>query len=506
MNLARFFLLVCAIGSIQEVAQGALHSEGLVGSFSRHSEKRDKDKEKSKEKDKDKDKDSEAGKGKGALFDNLTREKALSVLAAIMQLVQDKYVEPVQLKKILEGAISGILVSLDPHSFYFNEADFKDLYDRTKGEFGGLGMEVTMENGIVKVISPIDGTPAEIAGIRGQDLIIAIDDVPVTGMSLLEAVKKMRGAPGTQVKLLIKREGSKPFVKLLKRALVQVKSVKWREMKNVGYVRISTFDEKTTTLLKEGILALQKNLGDNLEGFVLDLRNNPGGRLDQAVSVVNLFLDKGNVVSTRGRERKDQVFLNAESGKMIAKDLPVVVIINGNSASASEIVAGALQDHQRALVVGEKSFGKGSVQALIPLGYNGKEGGIKLTVARFFTPKGRSIQKDGIVPDIEIEQVEVSKMEQPLLQISEKMLPGALKEDLSGEKRKVAEESSHKAKAFEERDAHEGKKRKEVIAPIAEKEKSKEDDSKDFQLIRARELVRALHLFRKMREKRALGG
>ena len=444
---------------------------------------------------------------KERLFGHLTKEKVLSIISAIIDLVREKYVDKIDEKKILEGAINGILTSLDPHSFFFNAEDFKDLCERSKGEFGGLGMEVTQEKGVVKIISPIDDTPAYNAGLKGQDLIVAIDEAPVSVMSLGEAVKKMRGNPGTKVKLLIKREGEKPFSKELTRAIIQVKSVKWRTEQDVGYIRISTFDEKTTDMLREAIVELQKTLGDKLKGFVIDLRNNPGGRLDQAVSATNLFVDKGNIVSIRGRADKQYMTYDAEPGKAIVKgDIPVVVLINGNSASASEIMAGTLQDSKKALIVGESSFGKGSVQSLIPLGDNeGSEGGLKLTIARFYTSSGRAIQKAGITPDVEIAQIENLAIAEKLpFQLKEKDLPkvlsGVKPEDTKSETEKKSDPSEKKSDPSEKKSDPSEKKsdpseKKDIITSV--EEENKKEKIEDYQLLQALKIVKGISLYMK---------
>ncbi|MGL5720641.1 MAG: S41 family peptidase, partial [Alphaproteobacteria bacterium] len=330
-----------------------------------------------------------------------TPQTTVQAFKEIADLVREEYVEPVEEKKLLEGALNGMLMSLDPHSSYLDPDNYQELLKQTKGEFGGLGMEVTMENGLVKIVTPLDDTPAYKAGLQKKDLIIAIDQQPVFGLTLTDAVKKMRGEPKSSVKLLIKRENADAFEVKLVRELIRVKSVKSQVENDVGYIRISNFDEKIATLTKEAIGEFQKKLKNNLKGVVLDLRNNPGGLLEQAVALVDLFLDGGEVVSTRGRDSEKNTSLFATKGELL-KDTPVVVLINGGSASAAEIVAGALQAHGRGLVVGEKSFGKGSVQTIRPLN-NG--GAIKLTISRYYTPDGKSVQNDGITPDIMIEQV-----------------------------------------------------------------------------------------------------
>ena len=341
----------------------------------------------------------------------------------IADLVREEYVEPVEEKKLLEGALNGMLMALDPHSSYLDPNSYQELIKHTKGEFGGLGMEVTMENGLVKIVTPIDDTPAHKAGLKEKDLIIAIDDQPVFGLNLTDAVKKMRGDPKTTVKLLIRRENVDPFEVKLTREIIRVKSVKWSMEDDVGYIRISSFDEKVAEFTQTAIADFQKKLQTNLKGIVLDVRNNPGGLLEQAVALADLFLDGGEVVSTRGRDSDKNTSLYAKKGQIL-KDVPMVVLINGGSASAAEIIAGALRDHGRALVVGEKSFGKGSVQVIRPLN-NG--GAIKLTISRYYTPGGHPVQGNGITPDIKIEQIAQLETLHEFNRIRESSFAGALK-------------------------------------------------------------------------------
>jgi len=293
-----------------------------------------------------------------------------------------------------------MLTSLDPHSSYLNADSFRDMRVQTKGEFGGLGIEVTMENGLVKVVSPIDDTPAFRAGIEAGDLITHLDTEPVLGLTLNEAVEKMRGPVKTDIVLTIRREGREPFDVTLTRDVVKIASSRSRTEDNVAYLRVTVFNEQTMSGLESEIAKRKEEIGDNLVGYVLDLRNNPGGLLDQAIAVSDAFLDQGEIVSTRGRVADDAQRYNARPGDL-ADGLPMVVLINGGSASASEIVAGALQDHRRAVLMGTDSFGKGSVQTIIPLSGNGA---MRLTTARYYTPSGRSIQATGIQPDIKVEQ------------------------------------------------------------------------------------------------------
>ncbi|MDP7468084.1 MAG: S41 family peptidase, partial [Alphaproteobacteria bacterium] len=297
----------------------------------------------------------------------------------------------------------GMLTSLDPHSSFLNEKNFRDMQVQTKGEFGGLGIEVTMESGLVMVVSPIDDTPAFRAGIKTGDLISQLDGEPVLGLTLAEAVDRMRGRVGTDIKLTIRRENQEPFDVTITRAIIRIQSVRSRIEKDIGYVRITTFNEQANNGLKKAMKEFKEELGGKLKGIVLDLRNNPGGLLDQAVAVADSFLKRGEVVSTRGRRKDDDHRYNAHPGDL-ADGLPIVVLINGGSASASEIVAGALQDHNRAIIMGTRSFGKGSVQTIIPMG---SLGAVRLTTALYYTPSGVSIQAKGIEPGIMVEQARV---------------------------------------------------------------------------------------------------
>lgn len=320
--------------------------------------------------------------------------------------VKNDYVEPVADKVLLENAIRGMIAGLDPHSAYLDENEFKELQVGTTGEFGGLGIEVGMEDGFVKVISPIDDTPAQRAGVQAGDLIIRLDDTPVKGMSLSDAVNLMRGKPGTPIRLTIVREGAqKPIELSVKRDIIRVKSVKSRLLeKGYGYLRISQFQSKTADNLMQAMEDLKKQNGGPLKGLVLDLRNNPGGVLDGAVAVSDAFLNDGLIVYTKGRVDDSDLRFTARPGDVL-NGAPLVVLVNQGSASASEIVAGALQDDKRALIVGSRTFGKGSVQTILPLN-NG--GAVKLTTARYYTPSGRSIQAQGITPDIQLDNVKVS--------------------------------------------------------------------------------------------------
>jgi carboxyl-terminal processing protease len=331
----------------------------------------------------------------------------LNLFGEVFEDVRAHYAGKVDDDELMESAINGMLTSLDPHSNYLNTKNFDDMKVQTRGEFGGLGIEVSMENGIVKVVSPIDDTPAARAGLKPGDLITALDGQPVQGMTLPQAVDKMRGPINSEIRLTIQRKGRDPFDVKLTRATIRIQSVRSHLVgDDIGYIRITSFNEQTDVGLNNAMKSIKQQAGNKLRGIVLDLRNNPGGLLDQAVAVANVFIDKGEIVSTRGRRSDDAQRFDARSGA-IAAGLPLAVLINGGSASASEIVAGALQDHHRAILLGTKSFGKGSVQTIIPLPGHGA---MRLTTARYYTPSGRSIQAKGIEPDI---VVEAAKIETP---------------------------------------------------------------------------------------------
>jgi carboxyl-terminal processing protease len=330
--------------------------------------------------------------------------RQLNLFGDVFERVRADYVEKPDDAKLVESAINGMLAGLDPHSSYMDPKSFRDMQVQTRGEFGGLGIEVTMEDGLVKVVAPIDDTPAAKAGVMANDIITKLDDEQVQGLTLNQAVEKMRGPVNTKIKLTIMRKGQdKPIEVSIVRDVIRVKSVRSHsEGEDVGYIRVTQFNEQTTDGLKKAISDLTNQLGaEKIKGFVLDLRNNPGGLLDQAISVSDAFLEKGEIVSTRGRNAEETQRFNARPGDL-TKGKPLIVLINGGSASASEIVAGALQDHKRATLVGTRSFGKGSVQTIIPLGAG--NGALRLTTARYFTPSGRSIQAKGITPDIEVLQ------------------------------------------------------------------------------------------------------
>src|SRR6201990_372335 len=330
--------------------------------------------------------------------------RQLNLFGDVFERVRSDYVEKPDDSKLVESAINGMLAGLDPHSSYMDAKSFRDMQVQTRGEFGGLGIEVTMEDGLVKVVAPIDDTPAAKAGVMANDIITQLDDEAVQGMTLNQAVDKMRGPVNTKIKLTIMRKGSdKPIDVTIVRDVIRVKSVRSHaEGNDVGYIRVTQFSEQTTDGLKQAINDLNSQLGaDKIKGYVLDLRNNPGGLLDPAISFPATFLEKGEIASTRGRNPEETQRFNARHGAMI-KGKPLIVLINGGSASASEIVAGALQDQKRATVICPRPVGKGSVQTIIPLG--GGNGALRLTTARYYTPSGRSIQATGITPDIEVLQ------------------------------------------------------------------------------------------------------
>jgi len=332
---------------------------------------------------------------------NADTYKALNLFGDVFDRVRADYVEQPKENDMIEAAINGMLASLDPHSSFMNAKQYEDMSVQTRGEFGGLGIEVTMENGVIKVVSPIDDTPASKAGIMANDLIVKIDGVQVQGMLLNEAVDKMRGPVNSPITLTIQREGKEPFEQKLVRDRIRVQSVKSNvEADDIGYIRIASFSEQTQEGLEKAMAEFQRKLGNKVKGYIIDLRNDPGGLLDMAISVSDSFLDQGEVVSTRGRHADEAQRFVAQKGDL-ANGKPIVVLINGGSASASEIVAGALQDQKRATLIGTRSFGKGSVQTIIPLP---GQGALRLTTARYYTPAGRSIQAKGIDADIVIEQ------------------------------------------------------------------------------------------------------
>lgn len=351
----------------------------------------------------------------------------LRIFTEIFGKVKSDYVEAVGDKKLLEDAIHGMLAGLDPHSSYLNPESFKEMRIGTEGKFGGLGIEVTMENGFVKVVAPIDDTPAERAGLKSGDVITRIDDTPVKGMTLNDAVKQMRGEPDTDIKLTVVRNGeSKPINFVITRAIIKITSVKGQMIEpGYAYVRVSQFQAGTADALRRKLSKLKNEADDSLKGLILDLRNNPGGVLNGAIAVSDMFISKGLIVSTRGRLEDSKVEYTATPNDYL-KDSPMVVLVNGGSASASEIVAGALQDHGRAIIMGTKTFGKGSVQTILPID-NGAA--LKITTARYYTPSGGSIQATGIIPDVIVEDLEIKRKEAAPNRLRESNLQGHLENE-----------------------------------------------------------------------------
>ena len=393
--------------------------------------------------------------------------RQLGLFGDIFQRVRESYVDEVNEKDLVEAAINGMLTSLDPHSSFLNNDNFSDMQVQTKGKFGGLGIEITMEAGVIKIVSPIDDTPAAKVGLQPEDLIIAVNDKPILGMTLSDAVDKLRGEVGSKVTITVKRGTLEPFDVTLTRDTIKIRSVRAKMFEGIGYLRVTTFSEQTTSGLTKEINEMFAEHGEELQGFVLDLRNNPGGLLSEAISVSDAFLEQGEIVSTRGRSNENASRAYARPGD-IAKGLPVVVLINSGSASASEIVAGALKDHRRAVLLGTRSFGKGSVQSVIPLSGNSA---MRLTTARYYTPSGVSIQAKGITPDIEVALARIEKLEGGITR--EEDLRGALdkgKKIDNGNTRQNAEDKSVKP--------------------------SKTDQSKiDYQLARALDLIRGVSIF-----------
>ena len=343
-----------------------------------------------------------------AVADSSDTYRQLELFGDVFKRIKTDYVDDVSDEDLIEAAINGMLTSLDPHSKFLDPDDFSYMRIETRGKFGGLGIEVTMESGLVKVVAPIDDTPAARAGIRSGDLISHLDGEPIMGLTLDEAVNRMRGDPDTELRLTVLRQGEEvPLEITLVREIIQVNVVRSRREEDIAYLRVTKFNDGTDRQLIKAMEDLQKEIGPDLQGVILDLRNNPGGLLDQAIAVSDAFLDHGEIVSTRGRRDDSVQRFNARSGD-IAEGLPLVVLINGGSASASEIVAGALQDHRRALILGTQSFGKASVQTVIPLA---DQGAMRLTTARYYTPSGRLIQATGIVPDIEVYQARIESID-----------------------------------------------------------------------------------------------
>jgi carboxyl-terminal processing protease len=399
----------------------------------------------------------------------------LRTFTEVFSRIKADYVEPVEDKKLLQDAVQGMLSGLDPHSAYLDSESFRDMRVETEGQFGGLGIEVTMENGFVKVVSPIEDTPAARSGVKPGDLIIRLDDKAVKGMTLTEAVRVMRGKPGTDITLTIVREGAtKPLKLTLTRAVIKIQSVKSRVLEpGFGYVRITQFQAGTEKGLADVIKKLEIENKEKLRGMVLDLRNNPGGVLNAAVGVSDAFLDKGLIVYTEGRVADSKMKLSATPGDLL-NGAPIVVLVNGGSASASEIVAGALQDHKRAVIMGTKSFGKGSVQTIVPVS-NGAA--LKITTARYYTPNGRSIQASGIVPDIITEEAKITKSE-----ASDRLREADLARHLDN-----GDETPLPKVEPKKEDKKDGKKKNET---------GKSPATEDYQLQEALNLLKGISLFR----------
>ncbi|HIO03207.1 MAG TPA: S41 family peptidase [Alphaproteobacteria bacterium] len=392
--------------------------------------------------------------------------RQLNMFGDVFERVRSEYVEEVDDAELIEAAIQGMLSSLDPHSTFLNSKAYGEMQVHTRGEFGGLGIEVTMENGLVKVVSPIDDTPAYKAGMQPGDLIVGIDGEPVFGLTLGEAVELMRGPVNSEIVITVQRSGvEQPFDVAITRDVIRIRSVKSRAEGKVAFIRVTSFNEQTESGVEKAMRELRKEIGDGLQGVVIDLRNNPGGLLDQAVAVSDAFLEKGEIVSTRGRGSRGGQRFNARAGD-IAEGLPVVVLINGGSASASEIVAGALQDHRRAIILGTRSFGKGSVQTVIPLP---GEGAMRLTTARYYTPSGRSIQAKGIEPDILVDAGTI-QVTSDAARRREEDLRGRLDSEVQNSDSSEVEE--------------------EIAAELTE-----DDALRDYQLQRALDLIRGLALF-----------
>jgi carboxyl-terminal processing protease len=421
--------------------------------------------------------------------------KQLELFSDVLARVRNDYVDTVTDEKLIETALNGMLSSLDPHSSYLNKKNFQEMQTQTKGEFGGLGLEVTMENGIVKVISPIDDTPAAKAGIQSGDLITHIDGKLVTELSLNEAVDRMRGPPGTKVTLTIRHGGlsGQPSDFSLTRAVIHVQSVRWEAKDNIAYIRLTAFNEQTQPGLDKALDEAEQKLGAKLEGYVLDLRNNPGGLLEQAISVSGTFLQPGlEVVSTRGRHKEEnQSYVAKEGDKTHGK--PIAILVNGGSASASEIVAGALQDHKRAIIVGQKSFGKGSVQTIIPVAGGGA---MRLTTARYYTPSGRSIQALGIEPDITVQPAKLEKIATgPGLHEAD--LKGALINDTLKTDKDKSKDAATSTKPSDDDNGDNSDASADDMLKGAKGSKDKDKNAPpfDYQLARALDLIHGVHVF-----------
>ncbi|MBF0421782.1 MAG: S41 family peptidase [Magnetococcales bacterium] len=431
----------------------------------------------------------------------VTYEK-LRVFSEVFRLIKQNYVEDVDEKTVLYGAIQGMLKSLDPHSSFLTPENFKEMRVDTKGEFGGLGIEITHAERGIRVVSPIEDTPAFEVGMKAGDLIIKIDDESTEDMELMDAVKKMRGKPGTSITLVVVRQGeTKPLTFKITRAIIKIRSVKWRlEGDKIGYVRVIQFNEQTYPLLQEAMTDLEKSAGSKLKGLVLDLRNDPGGLLDQAVQVADAFIDKGLIVYTKGRiDGKDMSF-EAQEGDLLT-NAPMVVLINAGSASASEIVAGALQDHHRAVLMGTRSFGKGSVQTIIPLSDGS---GLRLTTAKYYTPSGRSIQAKGIDPDIVVEDLDIGGVRNKQPRTTEADLRGHL-EDGEGARKSTIRKK--KEPAVKETVPKEGAPKEAPSGTAPTRSESEEEaelnkdrvtghSKEDYQLQRALDLLRGFQVLK----------
>jgi len=409
--------------------------------------------------------------------------RQLGLFGDIFQRVRESYVDEIDDRDLIEAAITGMLTSLDPHSSFLDTENFSEMQEQTKGRFGGLGVEITMDQGMVKVVSPIDDTPAARAGLQPEDYLIAVDDISIIGMQLSEAVDRLRGEVGSEVTVKIQRGQLEPFDVTLVRDFIKIRSVRSEIFDGIGYVRLTTFSEQTTPGLMDAVDDFFREEGDSLKGIVLDLRNNPGGLLTEAISVSDAFLEEGEIVSTRGREADKGSHVYAKPGD-IARGLPMVVLINSGSASASEIVAGALKDHKRAVILGTRSFGKGSVQSVIPIS---NSSAIRLTTARYYTPSGVSIQARGIVPDIEVELARIEAVEGGI--VREEDLRGAL--DSSKETEDTAgsdDASTNPDENAENNGASE--------SGEGEDNTDRPDQSQiDYQLVRALDLIRGVAVF-----------
>jgi carboxyl-terminal processing protease len=408
---------------------------------------------------------------------------SIGLFGDIFQRVRESYVDEIEDRDLIEAAITGMLTSLDPHSTYLNTENFSEMQEQTKGRFGGLGVEITMEQGMVKVVSPIDDTPAAGAGLQPEDYLIAVDDESIIGMQLSEAVERLRGKVGSKVTVKVQRGQLEPFDVTIVRDFIKIKSVRSEIFDGIGYIRITTFSEQTTPGLMDVVDDFFREEGDSLKGIVLDLRNNPGGLLTEAVSVSDAFLEEGEIVSTRGRDLDGGSHVYARPGD-IARGLPMVVLINSGSASASEIVAGALKDHKRAVILGTRSFGKGSVQSVIPIS---NTSAIRLTTARYYTPSGVSIQGLGIVPDIEVELARIEPVEGGV--VREEDLKGALdgSEDDDDAGDNTGNDNSDAADANKD-NTQDGAQDDTPEEPV--------DQSKvDYQLARALDLIRGVSVF-----------